>query len=249
MLATSLSFKRISHMFAAVAVTATIAACGGGGGDAPAAGTPAPAPATGGPAPAPATGTPAPAPASGTQAPASELASLQGTWSGLCEIKTSGSGVVVGSRKNTLVFAAAVANGSVEETTTRRYYNSDNCTGIAVGTVIIPVFSFSANGTKTIGTTLVTKVDVGVSTGLPSFTGPNAFLLAGANESCAAVLLGSGINQLTICHRSNTAGTVKAIIALNASGTQLDLGDFEGELDAQGYPNALGPVADRYYKQ
>ncbi len=257
MLTDSLSFKRVSHLFAVISVTATLAACGGGS-DAPA---PAPAPP---PAP-PAGGAPAPVPeGSAPAAPApttSPLARLQGTWSDACDNIVQPANPTVGllainaSDQGTIVFSAPAADGSVTARVVNRFYSSINCTGPAIATVSQNTLTFTANGLQTVGAITANRVDIAITGGLPSFTGSAARQVAAGDTACggiAAVVvnLGTAAQPFNNCFENNPPSTIKSLIGVNAAGNLLNLEDDNNpQRDPQGYPTRLSPANEVFTKQ
>lgn len=139
---------KLSTLFSLVAITATLAACGGGGDSAPALGTPAPAPA----------GTPGPAPAGAPAGPATSntadvVDKYVGTW-----ISCVPDAVGTRSNKNTTVITKSSATSMVLNYKFENFTNA-TCSGTATGTPMTARDRNDFIGTKTIGADTVDKFE------------------------------------------------------------------------------------------
>ena len=191
-----------------------IAACGGGGSDAP-----------------------APAPA-----PASQLASYAGTWQ-RCDVRVSRATPQVPNDSSAvrLTISNPAANNTVAVTSAFIFFTSLDCSGTPYATVTQPAITLAANGTKTIGATVVDRIDGSQVASTTTVSGINF-------TTTATEITVTPVGGVPFTTDRNVAASNQKGIGL-VSGTNLDFGG-NSTLDAQGYPTAFEPNnANRFTKQ
>jgi hypothetical protein len=187
-----------------------------------------------------------------TSPKATDLAQIQGTWKGTCDIESSGSTPVVnvGLSQESLVIGAPRADGSASVTSTTRYFNTGtSCSGAPIATITELPSTISSSGTTTASGLTAFKVSATSTAGTPTFSGA-ASIQNREGASCVEVIFGTAPNTSAICEEiETTSSTVKLLIAPTANGGAFDIG-ANAPLDAQGFPTALLPASEgRYTKQ
>lgn len=223
--------KRAYCLAAVVLAAAFVAACGGGGSSDPAVVPPAPV-----------------------------LAQYQGTWAQVCQRETTVNNIVVGSSRATVVVGSPSATGSISVVSFDQYFNSADCTGLAVATITDTPGISSPAGTRTVGLVTAVKIDTTVAAGTSTFSGPAASLgvCGGDQFPSIKLVLGTGANATTRCKSvTSTAATFKGLLSFVSTlvtPNTFDLGDngtgLNETIDSQGYPTVFFPATlGRYTKQ
>lgn len=164
------------------------------------------------------------------------LAQYVGTWRDVC--------YALGSASTDELFTISTpTSASARAVSTSRYYASSNCSGNPIATITESGISFVANGTKTVGTQVVVKIDVILVGGTPTFTGSASLGLVGADRAVSVTLNGTVIETQAYLL---TALTGKTIFSQPGAGNTFTTGQFNGTtpgtlapLDENGYPQSL----------
>jgi hypothetical protein len=145
--------------------------------------------------------------------------------------------VTHGSSKTIFSFSSPAPNGFVLAQTTENYFTSNNCTGTSVATIADTGGDLIADGTKTIGTLTVVKVQASDPGGTPTFSGSAASLRPATAGNPAAVVVTLGSFTIT---RSilNTRTYFKSVLS-TVTNNSFQIGEDSVLLDASGYPTTF----------
>ena len=167
------------------------------------------------------------------------LAQYAGTWLSTCDTLLQGS-------TNELFTIAAATSVGAQVSSISRYYASNNCSGNTVATVTSLPITLIANGTKTIASQVVVKIDISLAPGTPTFTG-SAALSVDAGVRVVDVSI-NGVVAESFVYSLSTQ-TFKEVFSQVGTGNTFSAGLLSNPItgapsptDVQGYPQALDPT-------